>query len=407
LKITSCRLCGSNHIEKVVDLGFHPPADTFLPERLILAPETSYPLQLGLCHDCGHVFTLFAVSPEDRYQKHDYSYDSSNSKVAIEHFKEFAQAVITEAGLNSNSLVVDIGSNIGTLLSHVAAIGKCKILGVEPSSNIAALAVKQGVPTIVDFFNASTVSQILKHQPVDALLSSNVVNHADDLNALLVDAKSALASNGVFVFEVPYLLDLVQGTAFDTIYHEHVHYYGVKPLAACLARHGFTIYKVERLDYMCGSIRVYAKLGSTPKAEIVRELEDAEMSAGLYQTSTYVAFMKRVRATKIAVNTYLLQTIAQGGKVLGIGAATKGNTFLNYCRLDADIISVIADASPLKIGKLTPGSHIPIISDDDIASVKATHALILPWNIGDFLKAKLAHLGLEFYVPQVEVLRKI
>jgi hypothetical protein len=107
------------------------------------------------------------------------------------------------------------------------------------------------------------------------------------------------------------------------------------------------------------------------------------------------------------VNTYLLQTIAQGGKVLGIGAATKGNTFLNYCRLDADIISVIADASPLKIGKLTPGSHIPIISDDDIASVKATHALILPWNIGDFLKAKLAHLGLEFYVPQVEVLRKI
>lgn len=406
LKITSCRLCGSNHIEKVVDLGFHPPADTFLPERLILAPETSYPLQLGLCHTCGHVFTLFAVSPEDRYQKHDYSYDSSNSKIAIEHFKGFAQAVIAEAGLDSKSLVVDVGSNVGTLLSHIASLGKCKVLGVEPSGNIAALAIKQGVPTIVDFFNASTVEKILKHQPVDALLSSNVVNHADDLNALLVNARSALTSNGIFVFEVPYLLDLVEGTAFDTIYHEHVHYYGIKPLAACLARNGFSIYKVERLDYMCGSIRVYAKLGAAPKSQTVIDLEEVELAAGLYHTATYVAFMNRVRAVKIAVNTYLLQTIAEGGKILGIGAATKGNTFLNYCRLDADIISVIADASALKIGKLTPGSHIPIISDDDIASVKATHALILPWNIGDFLKTKLAHLGLEFYVPQVEVLRK-
>jgi len=399
LKITRCRLCQSEHVHKVVDLGFHPLADTFLPEALLYGPEVAYPLQLGACQDCGHVFTLYAVTPEDRYQKQDYSYDSSNSAVSIRHFKGFCDTVLAALKPPRDGLVVDIGSNVGTLLSHFKDAGHAHVLGVEPSANIARLAQAAGIPTLNEFFDARAAEQILARGRVELLLSSNVVNHADDLVGLLATARAVLAPGGSFVFEVPYLLDLVQGLAFDTIYHEHVHYYGVKPLAACLEGQGFSIFKVERLDYMCGSIRVYARVGGAMAPEVARLIDD-EVNAGLYSLATYRDFMRQVQQLKFSVNEHLSRIRAAGGKIIGIGAATKGNTFLNYCRLDADVVAYIADPSPLKIGKLTPGSHIPIVADEDIGA-DATHALILPWNIAAFLQAKLAHLGLEFYVPQV------
>jgi hypothetical protein len=229
-----------------------------------------------------------------------------------------------------------------------------------------------------------------------------VLNHADDLGALLQTASEVLAADGVFIFEVPYLMDLIKGTAFDTIYHEHVHYYGIKPLAACLQKYGFSIFRIENLGYMCGSIRVYTRLGGA-NTESVLQMIAREESFGLYELETYAKFMERVRKVKVTVNAHLAEIRAEGGKIIGIGAATKGNTFLNYCRLDSDIIAYIADASPLKIGKRTPGSHIPIIADQEIGP-SATHALILPWNIAPMLISKLGHLGLEFYVPQVNTL---
>ena len=399
MEIKNCRLCNSVRISKVVDLGFHPLADTFLPETLLHEAEVWYPLQLGLCQSCGHVFTLFSVSAEDRYQKNEYSYDSSNSRVSIEHFKEFAEAVINELKFPNDSLIVDVGSNVGTLLLHFKSFGYKNVLGVEPSRNIARIAVESGISTINEFFSQKAATEINVIGAVKVLLSSNVVNHADDLVGLLSTARNVLSESGIFVFEVPYLLDLVRETAFDTIYHEHVHYYGVKPLAECLHKQGFSIYKVERLDYMCGSIRVFARVGGGVDPS-VNELIQEEEAFGLYEKTIYAQFMERVRRVKFTVNAQLSAIKQEGGKIIGIGAATKGNTFLNYCRLDSDVISYVTDSSPLKIGKLTPGSHIPIISDNDIED-DITHALILPWNIATYLQEKLAHLGLKFYVPQV------
>lgn len=401
MKITKCRLCQSERIQKVADLGYHPLADTFLPpEILFSAGEMSYPLQLGLCHDCGHVFTLFAVSPEDRYQKTDYSYDSSNSAVSIQHFEEFAKAVLVERTPGPNGLVVDIGSNVGTLLGHFQTFGHANVIGVEPSGNISALAIKNGVPTINDFFCDRVIKPLREAGPVEVLLSANVLNHADDLGALFATAKAVLIEDGIFVFEVPYLLDLVQATAFDTIYHEHVHYHAIQPLAAALARYGFSIFKVERTDYMCGSIRVYTRVGGHHGAEVLSMIE-AERKFGLFEPTIWETFMGRVRKVKTTVLAHLAEIRSNGGVIIGVGAATKGNTFLNYCRLDGDTVAYISDASVLKVGKLTPGSHIPIIGDADI-DPSVTHALILPWNIAPMLKAKLAHLGLAFYTPQVE-----
>jgi SAM-dependent methyltransferase len=296
--------------------------------------------------------------------------------------------------------VADIGSNDGTLLGHVRDLGEPNVLGIEPSANIAAIARAKGIRTINDFFAAGVVDEVRKTAPVGLLLSANVVNHADDIASLLTTARAVMHPEGHFVFEVPYLLDLVRGTAFDTIYHEHVHYYGVKPLAAALLRHGFAIFRIDTLDYMCGSLRVYTRIGRE-HAPVVAQMIAKEEAFGLYSSAAYARFMERVRRTKHTTNAYLAEVRAAGGKIIGIGAATKGNTFLNYCRLDADTIAYVTDTSRLKIGKLTPGSHIPIVADDDI-DPQATHALILPWNIAPMLQKKLAHLGLKFYVPQVQ-----
>lgn len=403
MKITQCRLCDGPQLDLVVDLGYHPLADTFLPPALQFGPEVSYPLQLGSCRSCGHVSTLFSISAVERYQKQEYSYDSSNSRISIQHFKEFAHTVLGVHQPSKNALIVDIGSNVGTLLSHFKDAGYANVIGVEPASNIAKLAVASGIPTLNTFFDASIVDPLREAGGVEILLSSNVVNHADDLRGLLRTARGVMKPGGVFVFEVPYLLDLVRGTAFDTIYHEHVHYYGVKPLAQCLAQSGFSIFGIDFIDYMCGSIRVYTRMGGS-HSPLVAETVAREESFGLYAAETWQRFMSRVRRVKFTANLHLAEIRDAGGKIIGIGAATKGNTFLNYCRLDSDTVAYIADASPLKVGKLTPGSHIPIVSDGDIDKT-ATHALILPWNIAPMLQTKLAHLGLKFYVPQVETLR--
>ncbi len=402
MKITHCRLCDGPQLDLVVDLGYHPLADTFLRPDLQYGPEVHYPLQLGVCRNCGHAATLYSVSAVERYQKTEYSYDSSNSRVSIQHFKEFADAVLGVHQPAIGALIVDIGSNVGTLLSHFKNAGHSHVVGVEPASNIAKLAISSGIPTLNNFFDASIVAPLRDAGGVEILLSSNVVNHADDLRGLLGTAREVMKPAGVFVFEVPYLLDLVRGTAFDTIYHEHVHYYGVKPLADCLARAGFSISRIDFIDYMCGSIRVFTRIGGQ-HAPVVEETIARETSFGLYQADCWRQFMQRVRRVKFTVNRHLAEIRDAGGKIIGIGAATKGNTFLNYCRLDSDTIAYIADASPLKVGKLTPGSHIPIVGDGEIDKA-ATHALILPWNIAPMLQTKLAHLGLQFYVPQVETL---
>jgi SAM-dependent methyltransferase len=405
LKVTQCRLCDGKQLDLVVDLGFHPLADTFLPPDLQYGPEVHYPLQLVACRSCGHVSTRFSVSAVERYQAQDYSYDSSNSSVAVAHFREFAESVLGEMRPPPGSLISDIGSNVGTLLSHFKDLGYGHVIGVEPAPNIARLAVTAGIPTLNAFFDSSVVSALRGAGGCEILLSSNVVNHADDLRALLRTARAAMNPSGIFVFEVPYLLDLVRGTAFDTIYHEHVHYHAIKPLARCMADEGFSIQRIDRVDYMCGSIRVYARVGGTHAAVVARAIAE-EDTFGLYQLDTYAKFMERVRRVKHTVVRHLAEIRAAGGKIIGIGAATKGNTFLNYCRIDNDTVSYITDASPLKIGKLTPGSHIPIISDRDIDPA-ATHALILPWNIATMLQTKLAHLRLKFYVPQVETLHDL
>jgi len=395
--ITSvCRVCASEKLETIIDLGFHPIADTFLNKSHLHEKQTVYPLRVQLCSDCGYAGLEFVVPSETRYQLVDYSYTSGNSPVSIKHFNEVAAEVSSFVGLKKEDLVVDVGSNDGTLLSGFKEASGCRILGIEPAPNIAKFATSIGIPTIAKFFDSTVVPEILMQGKPKVVITANVLNHASDLHSFVETVSEVLAEDGVFVFEVPYLLDLVQKTAFDTIYLEHVSYYGIKPLKKLFEPFGYSIKRIEHTEYMGGSIRVYVGVGD--ETSDVVDYVERENDARLYERETYVQFMKRVEDLRIDLCNQLYIARSQGKKIVGIGAATKGNTLLNYCKIDSLLLDFVTDVSDFKVGKYTPGSHIIIKHDNDLDDSVAV-ALILPWNIAEFLVKKLNHLKCEFIIP--------
>jgi SAM-dependent methyltransferase len=400
MKIDKCQLCQSNQVVSAINLGHHPLADRFLSSEQIGESENTYPLEALLCEDCGYVFLSYVVSPEEKYQSVDYSYTSGNSPVSVKHFAELAGSVSDKIGLGSDDLVVDIGSNDGTLLLAFRDITNCRVQGIEPSSNIAQIATDAGVPTIQEFFDEKSINKILELSKAKVVTANNVFNHITDLRSFMINLGMLLADEGVFVFEVPALITFIKETAFDTMYLEHISYFGVKPLSRFFAEFGMKIDHVELNDYMGGSMRVFVSFGSGNSVE-VDDFIASEDEAKIYDIDTYLSFMDRVKQLKMSLCKELYDVRSKGGRVVGIGAATKGNTLLNYCKLDKTVIDFITDSSPLKVGKYTPGSHIPILRDEDITD-DITHAVILPWNIGEFLKNKLKHLPLEFIIPKIK-----
>jgi SAM-dependent methyltransferase len=395
----NCQLCGSTNLYKIIDLGFHPLADSFLEKKHTEAPITLYPLNVVMCKSCGHTMLGFMVKPEERYQKIDYSYTAGNSRVSVAHFKEMAEEIVKVVGVNKNDLVVDIGSNDGTLLKSFKDVSGAKVIGVEPSKNIWKIAQKNSIPTINDFFNKKTVLKISKKQKAKVITATNVFNHINDMRTFVNDIKNLLDRSGVFVFEVPYFLGLVENGEFDTIYLEHTLYFSVKPFHNFFQKNGLEIFKLERNDYMCSSIRVYVRKGKKQN-KVMKEFIKNENDFGLYEEKTYKKFMDRIKSFKFNLNRELYNAKNKNdGKIIAIGAATKGNTLLNYCLIDNNVVDFVTDGSNLKIGKYMPGSNIPILPDAAIDdSVK--YALILPWNIASFLMSKFVGKKIKFIVPK-------
>lgn len=396
-----CFLCQSTKLYLAIDLGFHPLADTFLKKEQLYQPEPYYPLNVVACRSCGHLMNGYIVPASARYQENEYSYDSSNSRVAIEHFDEFAKQAIEFVNLTKNDLVVDMGSNVGTFLSKFKQRTNCKVMGVEPAKNIAKIARRDGINTINDFFNSSSVEKIKKTAKAKLITGTNVYNHIEDQVTLAKNINTLLAKDGVVVFEAPYAGTLVDQTSFDTIYLEHASYFFVAPLKKFWAKYGFKINKIILNDYMGGSMRIYLSK-HLPEGKEVKQLITQEKQKGYFKPHTYEEFMNRTIGFKMDLMKKLYTIKANGGVIIGIGAATKGNTLLNYCGINSTILDYVTDASPLKIGKYTPGSHILIRDDKDINKKIVTHGLILPWNIGKFLSQKLKPLGIKFLVPQLK-----
>jgi len=381
----SCRICGGTELFPYLDLKPQPPSNAFIPAALV-SKETSIPLITNLCTNCGHSQLSVVVSETEVFG--EYAYRSSTSRALQKSFREFADVVQVRVVPSkiSRPLVVDIGANDGLFLSQLPRTGY-RLLGVEPSSAVGD-ARDRGLDVEQKFFNASCAQEMRdKHGPADVITTSNVLAHVDDIHSYLEGIKVWLAADGWFMLEFPYIADMLDGLWFDTIYHEHLSYLSITPLNAALSRHELEIVDVQHGE-VGGSgpfIRLFIRhrAGSDSLTNVAAMYERKERIQGLQDPATYLQFAGRVERLASELSQEL-QTWSEAGVTLGgFGAPAKGNTMLNYLEVGPDLITVIADSTPGKIGCVTPGSHIPIVSDVDFLERGIGLALLLSWNYLD------------------------
>ncbi len=384
----TCNVCESNDLREIIDLGEHPNADNFLKKEDLSKKEVFYPLIVDRCNKCGHMQNRIKVKSEDRYSKIEYSYTSDNSAVSQNHFKELAEYAIKECFLTKESFVIEPGSNIGTLIESIKEISKCKVLGIDPSPNVSNLANKRGINTKCSFFNQKSINEF---KNVDLIIGCNVLNHMDNPNEIFSVSNHCLKKDGSIIVEVPCGDELINNCYFDTIYHEHVNYFNKYSLAILGAKWGYELIKVTLVDYMGGSLRaVFKKKGGN----IVHK-KKLNINYNFLKEEKINAFRTRTFYFKEKLSKELYSINSTGkSKIFCLGAATKGNTLLNYLNLNSQIIEGIGDTMPLKHNKYTPGSRIRIF-DENYVLKNATHIYILPWNLIDLISSKIKKYNIE------------
>jgi hypothetical protein len=402
-----CRFCGSDLRTTFVDLGMSPLCESFLRADQINQMEAFYPLHVSVCGRCFLVQLQEYVRPADIFT--EYAYFSSYSETWLEHARQYTEQMIRRFGLHTHSSVVEVASNDGYLLKNFVAHG-IPVLGVEPAANVAKVAVRQGVPTRVDFFGRALARQLVEEgvRP-DLLLGNNVLAQVPDLNDFVAGLRMLLKPGGVITIEFPHLLRLIRENQFDTIYHEHFSYFSLIAVEHVFAAHGLVLFDVEELATHGGSLRIYARHredASKPVAARVVALRAREIEEGLTQIESYSRFAEQVERTKWKLLEFMIDARRQGKSIAGYGAPGKGNTLLNYCGIRTDFLDYTVDRNPYKHGKFTPGTHIPIFAPDRILETRPDYVLILPWNFKDEIVRQMAAIktwGGQFVVPIPEV----
>lgn len=368
--------------------------------------EERYPLDVSRCQTCGHVQLNHVISAEALFS--NYFYMSSMSQTMFWHFQDSSKNLVKRFKLKSGSLVVDIGSNDGIFLSTFPK--NIKTLGIDPAKNLKAIAEARGVETYVAFFSEKTAKTALKkYGPADLTTGINVFAHIDDLDSVFAGVQTLLKKNGVLLMEFPYLVDLVAKNEFDTIYHEHLSYFLLKPLQTILSRHGLEIFDAERFDTHGGTIRLYVQRKNdkpyalTANVAKLRKLED---KIGMYKNETYVKFAKNIQAIPEGLIALVKKLKKENKRVIGYGASAKGNVLLNMCGFGPKDIDYIVDSTPYKQGLYTPGTHIPIFPEEHLEKDKPDYAIMFIWNFMDeVLKKQQGFLnrGGKFIVPVPKV----
>jgi SAM-dependent methyltransferase len=378
----ACRFCGSPLTCTLADLGETPLANSFVtPEEVAAGRDRRYPLQAWVCDACFLVQVATPVRPEAIFS--DYAYFSSISASWVEHARRYAEAMIERFHVGSDSLVVEVASNDGYLLQHFVAAG-IKVLGIEPAANIAKVAVAKGVPTEVAFFGRATAERLRQAGvSADVVAANNVLAHVPDIRDFVAGFESIVAPQGVATFEFPHLLNLICGTQFDTIYHEHFSYLSLNAVERIFSQTGLRAFDVEQLTTHGGSLRVYACRAAARHRETPRlmRIRAQEHEAGLDALDAYRGFAERIDVAKRSFLSFLARARDEEKIVTAYGAAAKGNTFLNVCDVDASEIVCVFDRSAAKQGKLMPGSHIPILAPERINEIRPDYLLVLPWNL--------------------------
>jgi len=402
-----CRFCKSELNHTFVDLGMSPLSNAYLASSELNKAEKFYPLHAYVCDECFLVQLEEFESPDAIFS--DYAYFSSYSDSWLNHAKKYTELMIERFQFNQCSQVIEIASNDGYLLQFFQA-QNIPVLGIEPAGNVAQVAIKKGIDTVVKFFGVQTAQELANHgKKADLLLGNNVLAHVPDINDFVAGMQIILKPDGVITMEFPHLLQLMNNNQFDTIYHEHFSYLSLLTVSKIFASHKLTVFDMEELPTHGGSLRIYAKHENNYKLPISHRLlalQQEEKEAGLQQINTYLDFSDKVISTKQKLLTFLIDAKKAGKTIIGYGAAAKGNTLLNYCGIRTDFLDYTCDRSPHKQGKFLPGTHIPIYSPDKIAETKPDYVLILPWNIKDEITQQLAYIrewGGKFVVPIPEV----
>ena len=402
MKKNSCRLCGSKNLFEFLDLGFSPISDQIVTKEQLDEQEATYPVTVNSCTDCGFCQLGFVVPPELMYNE-NYSYDGSATMGLRKHHISIANQICDNFKLDHDSLVIDVGSNAGVVLSGVRDRG-CKGLGIDPSVNVANIARDKGIEVIGDLFSSELAERIKKeYGKVSVITGTNVFAHIDDLNDFLKAADILLNENGIICIEAPQLMTLIENLEYDTIYHEHLSYLSLKPLRDFCKKMHMDIFNVEFYEIHGGSFRYF--IGRENLREISENIPkflELEEQKEIYKKSRLEKFALDVKNQKQELNSLLWKLKKEGKKIVGISAPAKGNALTNYCKIGPDLMDYITELNPLKIGKFSPGMHIPIVEEDRLLIDKPDYGLILAWNFADEIiknNQKFVENGGKFIIP--------
>ena len=378
---TVCRGCESDNLEEFLDLGEMPLAGGFLSGREAITREKLYPLPVHVCNECGLVQILKPIDPEILFQ--DYSFSSSTIGPLTQHFENYAKWLRDKLDPN---FVVEFGCNDGVLLKPLAQLG-VKVCGVDVSENITEMARDRGLDVLTGYFN-ETIADAIKQRlgQADVVTGSNAFAHNDKPEIILKAAKHILKPEGHLCLEVMYAGDLLEMIQWDTLYHEHLTFYCLTTLAVLLKRYGFNVVDAERIPMHGGSLRVIATQNSNEAANpSVAEILAYEKEKSLADPKTWVAFGQDI-GRKIEVVRETLGKLSQNSRIWGYGAAGKATLWVNACQMN--YLEAMVDASPLRAGKLMPGTHTPIVFPEELKSNPPDYIFITAWNYADLIRSK-------------------
>ena len=386
----NCRGCGAKLTLTFLDLGMSPIANNLVEDKQLNHRNKSYPLRAMTCEKCALVQLSEAI-PKEKLFPSSYTYFSSYSSTWLEHSKAYAEKMISLLQLNQNDLVVEIASNDGYLLQYFAN-SSIKVLGIEPASGVAKIAIAKGIPTLINYFGESTAVELTQGQKPKLMIGNNVLAHVPDIHDFIKGFSLLIADEGLITFEFPHLLNLIKKTQFDTIYHEHYSYLSVTALLPIFAQHGLRIINVEKLLTHGGSLRIFVakNISSWIVHESVRATIAEESQYDPRDLRIYETVQRKVEGIKHNLLSELIKCKKDGKSISAYGAAAKGVTLLNYCGVSNDLIDYVVDLNPNKQGKFLPGSQIPIVGINVFDMKIPDILLVLPWNLSIEIKSQLS-----------------
>ncbi|MBI2989720.1 MAG: class I SAM-dependent methyltransferase [Candidatus Magasanikbacteria bacterium] len=401
--LTECQICEDTRLTSILDLGHQAPVHAHLSKEQLRLPENTFPLRLVLCQNCGLVQLDYIGDPSVIFPP-EYPYQTGMTRMLVKNFQELSETLLRSYQIPAGALIVDIGSNDGTLLKPFKDQG-LRVLGIEPT-NVARVANKQGIRTIQEYINLAVATQAVEdHGKASIVTLANAFAHIFNLFELMDSIKILLADDGIFVSESQYLVDAIEKTAFDTIYHEHIRFYSLSSLEALFSRCGFSIIDAERIPAAGGSIRVVAKKGKHEMSTRAKTILKHECSIRATSSDTLHHFASSAMKSKLSLMRLLSELKMKGARIAALGAPARGNSLLSSVHIGPELVDYACEktGSP-KIGLFTPGTHIPIMDEKKLFEEQPEYLLVLSWHIGEELINKMRELGYRghFIIPLPE-----